>query len=612
MSGIVGIFHREGALVDRALLQASVATMTFRGPDENGLWCAGLIGFGHAMLRASVESRAEHQPAALLNRFWITADVRLDSRAELIASLTENGCRMAPSVPDPALLLHAYSVWGVRCVEHLRGDFAFAIWDATEQQLFCARDHFGIRPFYYADLGDLFLFSNTLNTVLFHPQVSDELNDRAVADFLLFGLNCNNSTTTFRDILRLPPAHSLVVSRAGLEHKCYWAPPTNGRIRYKRPSEYVEQFQSLLQEAVADRLRASPSGILLSGGLDSGTVAATAQKISARCGQPTALRSYTFVHELLVNDQEGPLARATADFLSIPNRVLPADASEPFARPADPAWGLPEPLDNPFSSGLAEDYRIIASECRVVFSGEGGDNLMHFQMLPYLRDLQHTGDWQRLAREVPAFLWIRHFPWRGIRYRLQKCFGQDSLIPDFPGWLNPDFVERLQLKERWRAGNQLPIPQIAHPIHPKAHASLSLPQWTRMFETENASATHQPVDVVYPFLDLRLVHFLLALPPFPWFFQKRLLRQAMLGQLPEIIRTRQKTPLEGDPLVQRFQQYGGAWPSLPPWSDQLDRYINRSQFRGLRGTLTSEQVSLDARPHCFNFWLQTRSRVQYK
>ena len=133
-----------------------------------------------------------------------------------------------------------------------------------------------------------------------------------------------------------------------------------------------------------------------------------------------------------------------------------------------------------------------------------------------------------------------------------------------------------------------------------------------MFETENAGTTHQPVEVLYPFLDLRLVNYLLALPPFPWFFQKTLLRKAMVGQLPEKIRTRKKTPLQGDPLVQRFQQDGGAWPNLPPWSGQMDRYINRSQLLPPRGTLNSEQVSQDARPHCFNFWLQTSRRVQYK
>ena len=94
-------------------------------------------------------------------------------------------------------------------MQHLRGDFAFAIWDARKKLLFCARDHFGVKPFYYSDLGELFLFSNTLDCLRLHPEVSDELNDAAIGDFLLFGLNCDAATTTFRDIRRLPAAHAM-------------------------------------------------------------------------------------------------------------------------------------------------------------------------------------------------------------------------------------------------------------------------------------------------------------------------------------------------------------------------------------------------------------------
>src|SRR4029077_2251848 len=131
------------------------------------------------------------------------------------------------------------------------------------KQLFCARDHFGIKPFYYVQLEDLFLFSNTLNCLRMHPEVSDELNEAAIGDFLLFGLNYDNATTTFRDIQRLPPAHTMTVSQRGLQIRLYWTPPTDGRIRYAKPKEYVEHFQSLLESAVEDRLRTERVGILL-------------------------------------------------------------------------------------------------------------------------------------------------------------------------------------------------------------------------------------------------------------------------------------------------------------------------------------------------------------
>src|SRR6266851_3857225 len=185
---------------------------------------------------------------------------RLDGRADLIAGLQRAKRVVRPEAPDSELILHAYAAWGTPCVERLLGDFAFAIWDARNKQLFCARDHFGIKPFYYAQQGDLFLFSNTLNCVRMHPEVSGELNDAAIGDFLLFGLNCDNATTSFRDIQRLSPAHSLSISPEGVKIRRYWAPPTDGRIRYSKPEEYVENFQSLLEAAVADRLRTERVG----------------------------------------------------------------------------------------------------------------------------------------------------------------------------------------------------------------------------------------------------------------------------------------------------------------------------------------------------------------
>ena len=241
----------------------------------------GRLAWATRMLRTTVQSKLERQPANL-GHLWITADARIDCRDELRSKILEavGGDALTPTATDAELILRSYAAWGADCVQHLRGDFAFAIWDAQRKTLFCARDHFGIKPFYYCELGELFFFSNTLNCLRQHPEVSDELNDAAIGDFLLFGLNCDNATTTFRDIRRLPAAHAMTVSSEGLRIHRYWSAPTEGRIRYERAEDYVEHFQLLLQAAVADRLAADRTGILLSGGLDSGVVAATARELS--------------------------------------------------------------------------------------------------------------------------------------------------------------------------------------------------------------------------------------------------------------------------------------------------------------------------------------------
>ena len=208
MSGIVGIVERDGAPVDRPLLRSLTSFLSFRGPDAREVWAEGPVGFGNTLLRTTNESPGERQPLSLDGRLTITADARIDCRAELLSANSE--CRaQSPEVragcrTDPARLRCLGR--GVRAA--LRGDFAFAIWDARRKTLFCARDHFGVKPFYYAEIGESFLFSNTLNCLRLHPEVSEELNEAAIGDFLLFGMNCDLATSTFRDIRRLAPAHS--------------------------------------------------------------------------------------------------------------------------------------------------------------------------------------------------------------------------------------------------------------------------------------------------------------------------------------------------------------------------------------------------------------------
>ena len=205
---------------------------------------------------------------------------------------------------------------------HLRGDFAFAIWDAPRKRLFCARDHFGIKPFFYAAKEDLFLFSNTLNCLRAHPQISDELNEAAIGDFLLFGLNCEHCHHDIRRHPALAACSFSDVSSRSCEWQRYWSPPIDGRIRYQRTEEYVEHFHEILKAAVADRLRTGRVGILLSGGLDSGAVAATARELRASHTGAQDLRAYTMVHETLFDDREGIYARQTAEHLEIPIELL--------------------------------------------------------------------------------------------------------------------------------------------------------------------------------------------------------------------------------------------------------------------------------------------------
>jgi asparagine synthase (glutamine-hydrolysing) len=559
----------------------------------------------------------------------MTADVRLDARSELVGDLATTGAPVSAITSDAQLLLHAYARWGPACVERLRGDFSFAIWDARTLSLFCARDHFGIKPFYYALLDHIFIFSNVLNAVRRHPRVSGALNDSAVADFLLFGLNTDNATTTFADVQRLPPAHTLFVRRDSATLHRYWEVPATGRIRCAHASDYVENFLAVWQPAVADRLDASPTGVLLSGGLDSAAVAATAHG-QLKSSRPDNLRAFTITNENVPGDRDPQFASQLAAALSIPFVAISGDVA-PFAHWADAQPICPEPVDDPLFAGLPLSFQKISKECRVLLSGEGADNLMHFAMLPYAVDLFRRKNWIRLIAELSRFAWHRPFPWIGLRARVARIFGpREQSSHQFPKWISPDFALRLNLHDRWRAGQPLPVPPHGHPIHPAAHASLYLPQWTRLFELESPGVTKCAVEVRYPFLDLRVVEYLLAIPPYPWFYEKNLLRRAMAGHVLDPVRLRPKMPFSGDPLLLQLQRYGPVgvndvtreFPDLPSRGlpphgitrsreAEADRYIINSLLLPLHANMSSEQVNQMARPLAFNFWLQSVRKTGY-
>jgi asparagine synthase (glutamine-hydrolysing) len=631
MSGIAGIYHRDGAPADRGLVNALTRFLAYVGPDTQNIHVKGPIALGHALLATTNESKNEIQPASLDGKFWIVADARIDARDELLNALTSAGHPAGPDTTDAALILQAYRAWGRDCVHRLLGDFAFAIWDADARTLFCARDRFGIKPFYYAEAGAQFIFSNVLDCIRLHPDVSAELNEAAVADFLLFGLNCDVNATTFREIQRLPPAHTLSISPESIHIERYWSAPIDGRVRYKDTRAYVEHFKELFRLAVSDRMRAGRVGLLMSGGLDSATVAATARDLSVQTG--AALHAFTVVYESLFADDEGGYARQLAEALTIPIECIAADSLLPFGgwpQEGEPASNLrnkevdghamawPEPVDDPFIAGLFVQFRSIAKCCRVALSGDGSDNLMHFEMWPYAKSLVRESDWGTLARQMPPYLRKRRSPLPGAFRRVKRAFGKDDVTPEFPKWLSPEFVERLGLKTRAAQWRELPKNR-PHPLLPRGHASLALPQWSNLFEMQSPGVTHCPVEMRHPFLDLRVVNFLLSLPPFPLYMEKKMLREVLIGRVPESVRLRKKTPLSGNPLQQHIRREEATWMSNVKWTKEMESYVDTSKLERILRTESKSsdlkpklnRIESAVRPICLNFWLQSMRRVRY-
>jgi asparagine synthase (glutamine-hydrolysing) len=577
MSGIVGLYSYDGGPAAEPLLARMTDAMAFRGPDARRTWAHGPVGLGHTLLKTTWESERERQPCKLphvLDDVWIVADARIDGRDELaheLVDLPDTASRVnASNAVDCELILHAYHAWGEDCVSHLVGDFAFAIWDSRVRRLFCARDHFGVKPFYYAQDRNTFAFSNTLNCLRLHPAVSDELNELAVADFLLFELNQDLGTTTFADVRRLPPAHTLTVSEMGVRLRRYWKLRTNEHM-FRRSIEYVERFEELFLASVRDRVRTCRVAALMSGGLDSPSIVATAKRVARESATPLTIHAHTMVYDRLMPDRERHYSGLVADYLGIPIHYLPVDDYRFFDRWDRPDLPRPEPTSGALELMERDFFARAASTARVAFSGDGGDAV---QCPPqgYLAALLKRGRLGTVARSA-LHLWrsTGRIPRLGIRFTIGQMLGtwKRECVP-YPEWLNPDFEHEYQLRERWQSSHARNAQSEIHP-RGEARAFLEQPYWTFWFEMQEPGATREALEIRYPFFDIRLLDFMLGIPPIPWYVEKNILRVAMTGQLPHEVRVRPKTPLVSDGYSERKTQIATT-PHAP--GRELERFVD--------------------------------------
>jgi asparagine synthase (glutamine-hydrolysing) len=601
MSGIVGALRTDGAPVEPELIRRLTESMMAAGPDARATWSAGPVAFGHTLLKTTYESAREHQPLSLDGRTWIVSDARLDARRDLVGALCDDTERELIRAPDVELILRAYLRWGEDCVDHLLGDFAFAIWDERRRRLFFARDHMGVKPLYYARVDHWLLFSNVLECLRGHPAVSGRLRDLAIADFLLFGVNQDVATTSFHDIHRLPPAHTLTWTETGVELRRYWTLPIEDPLYYRRDREYIDQFTELLREAVADRLRNDRVSVFMSGGLDSPALAAAARNMPGT-GDSDRVRAFTFVYDSLIPDSERHYAALVSTRLAIPISYYALDERTGWVLPA--AVGTPEPVETMTETGAqSRCYSEMAAHSRVAFYGEGPDNALLYEWRPHLTYLLRRGRLVRLAADATKHL-IAHkrLPLLPTIPRMVRARRTSrEYAPSFPSWMAPELVARLRLKERWdEVHARVDSP---HPVRPRAYASLQTPLWQSLFETFQPSYTRVALEVRHPYVDIRVLRFLLRVPALPWCRRKQLLRRALCGVLPEAVRNRAKTPLDRDPDSQRVRQHGLP---LPVPSPLLEKYGNARDLAGA-GLVNVSELQAGLRFVALSYWLRSNS-----
>jgi len=471
------------------------------------------------------------------DRPFIAGDIRLDDRG---ASRDES---------DADVVLHAYERWGEHCVDHLLGDFAFAIWNGRD--LFCARDHFGTKPFYYARRGNTFVFANAIAALRAHPIVTDAIDESAITDFLLFGWQQDRESTAFRDIRCLPAAHTL--DARTMKMREYWTLPIEEPMR----GDPVEGFRDVLARAVRDRTPPKVT-VSLSGGIDSSAITALAREVTSD------IDAYTIAFDSLIPDDERPFATSAANQLDVRLHVIDGGAYRYF----DPRITKEQPRNDPLDAISFDMHTAASQRANVMLAGQGGDAVMYASH-SYFFNLLRRGRFIRVACEIGGhIIRKRRRPPLGLRSSLRRALRWKKKIEPPPPW-----VKARDVVDRWERyfGDE----EETHPTRPQAYNILRGAGWQRLSEYLDPAAMGAPIEYRNPYLDVRVVRYVLRVPPMPWFAEKELLRASMRGRLPEDVRLRRKTALRVDPTHVLMTRQADELAAIVQSCEALDPFVDR-------------------------------------
>lgn len=565
MSGIAGIIYFDGAPVNPGLIAAMTAAMSCRGPDGIHHWIGDSVALGHCMLHATPESSEEHQPLSDAGEnLVLVLDGRLDNRQELQRELRGKG-RVLRNDTDAELVLGSYCIWGEDSPSHLLGDFAFVVWDGHRRKIFGARDHFGVKPFYYYSGTRYFAFASDEEALLGLPGVSHEPDEDRVASVLVPQFEpAGLGQSWLKDIAKLPPGSMLTVERLGSRTiRPYWQLEPQEEMNGIPDTGYEEAFLSIFGEAVRCRMRTRwHPALMLSGGMDSASIAGMARSILP--GMPQLeLHTFSAVSD---NPAECPETRniqaVVKGYERYAHRVsLPGLQGIVTGQDlAEAALANAHPVGNSILLPAMMYLAAARSGHRVMHDGIDGD-LTTFTPTRYMGGLLRSGEWRRAWTEsrrasvnntylrslspmviflksvwdVVAPLRLKLFRQSISRMGQGRTFGH-SLI-------NRDFAADIRLAarlEKWQAETLA----IAHQGGQREHIhALTQPGITRGMEGFDRVAARYGVEPRHPWVDRRLVEWYLRLPLRQkardgW--TKYLLRSAMAPWLDAEIRWHQR------------------------------------------------------------------------
>jgi len=572
MCGILGVWHMDGKKVDVRQLENASRTIRHRGPDDEGFWCSDSktgkwregrtqhfpeanLAFAFRRLAILDLSSAGHQPMHTPDGVYcIVFNGEVYNYLELKTELQAKGYQFRSNT-DTEIVLAAYSEWGSGCLKRFNGMWAFALWDANRHQLFCARDRFGIKPFYYYWDGTCFAFASEIKALATPVGMHLTPYLPSVFDYLAYGLTDHGRETFYENVYQILPAHFLLIDEQHLQEQRYWDLDPNHYITEPNDDALAHHFYNLFEDAVRLHLRSDVAvGTCLSGGLDSSAIVTVANKL---------LIEEQVIPSSLVGEQQKTFS-ACFDEPAIDERVYmqavldKTGAEKNFVFPSLTKlqkdlnrlmWHQEQPFGGTsiFAQWCVIE-RAAASGVRVLLDGQGGDELLggydsHRDF--YLGTLAQKSRWSQLLHELHAYRHEYYMSWSSLMLSILRGFAPEQVM----NWarlrrrsgvstqlgisteFRAKFHDRLNIRSSW--GGNLYNTWAYHAI-----TRAILPALLR-YEDRNSMA--HSVEARVPFLDYRLVEFTFALPlqhKIRNATSKIVLRDALRGVLPEIVRTR--------------------------------------------------------------------------
>jgi asparagine synthase (glutamine-hydrolysing) len=518
MSGICGIFRFDGAPGVQRDLDRQMTRLAHLGPDRARAWSAGPIGLGHLMMRVTREDTFDAQPLRD-GEMSLVADLRLDNR-EALAKTLSIGAEALTAMPDSALLFAACKKWGADCVDHLIGDFAFAVWDARKRTLTLARDHMGQRHVFYHKGEGFFAFAGEIKGLWALPQVPRTLSDANLTQALLFDWTTDPGRTDYEGIWGIPGGTVMTIDADGaITSRRYWEPQADPAHKGRDEAYYIETYRKVLTEAVECRLRraTTSAGLFMGGGFDSSAICALAGPIVTAQG-----RKLIAVASVMPEDYRGTIRHARR-WVEMCRRDMPhLDVRYVTGEGLDIFTDLERNFLSSDTRHGAARYiadaiyaEIAAAGARIVMDGHGGDYTLNPRGQNALPRLLLKGQFRRFVSEFNA---MRRHLRQGVKQTLRRNVlfqlvpsswlqvwnryhkGLRLFGPSMP--LSRQVIQGKRSQPAWRAGESLRVGMEAvlriQQNYPASGGSIS-------------AAAHG-LEFTQPFHDKRVVELGLAIP----------------------------------------------------------------------------------------------------